>query len=93
MNNTIDVDFEHFPAGADLDETDVSLRAYFARLSDAKLAEYDPKWTDEQVIEWDGNFKNDGTLMLICCTRDVAVDEYREVLAEHIALRLQRKSN
>ena len=75
-----DVDFEHWPPGEPLDETDVSLRAYLARLSDARLAEYDPTWTDEQVMEWDGNFRSDGGLMLVCCERDVDVHEYRHVL-------------
>ncbi|MFO0946150.1 MAG: hypothetical protein U1D30_09430 [Planctomycetota bacterium] len=92
MSKSTELDYEHLPAGADMDETDVTIRAYFARMSDERLAEYDPRWTDEQVIEWDGNFKNDGTLMLICCTRDVEIDEYREVLAEHIALRQSAKT-
>lgn len=81
------VDYEHLPAGVPMDETDVSLRAYFARMSDARLAEYDAAWSDERVIEWDGNFRSDGALMLVCVERDVGIDEYRRVLEEHIAFR------
>jgi len=82
-----DIDYERSPDGTPFDETDVSLRAHFARMTDAKLREYDPSWTDEQVVEWDGNFRSDGALMLVCCERDVDVEEYRQVLEEHLRLR------
>jgi hypothetical protein len=87
MNSTQQVDYEHLPGDGPLDETDVSLRAYLARLSDAHLAEYDPAWTDEQVMAWDGNFRSDGGLMLVCCERDVDVGEFRRVLEEHLRYR------
>jgi hypothetical protein len=77
-------DLEHLPGDGPLDETDVSLRAYLARLSDEHLAEYDPSWSDDRVQEWDGNFRSDGALMLVCCERDVDVDEFRRVLEAHI---------
>ena len=70
------------------DETDVSLRAYLMRMSDLRLREYDSDWNDEQLIEWDGNFRSDGALMLVCCERKVGITEYREVLEEHIARRV-----
>lgn len=72
--------FESYPPGELLDETDINLRAYFAVMDEAKLAQYDPSWTNEQVLAWDENFKNDGALMLICSERDIEVDEYRRVL-------------
>jgi hypothetical protein len=81
------LDFEHLPAGVPMDETDVSVRAYLARLSDERLREYNPAWTDEQVMAWDGNFRSDGALMLVCCERDVEVQEYRRVLEEHLMFR------
>ena len=56
-------------------------------MPDEKMLEYSPDWTDEQVVEWDGNFRDDGCLMLFCCERDIEMDEYREVLAEAIAYR------
>jgi hypothetical protein len=88
MNNgRQDMDYEHLPAGMAMDETDVSLRAYLAKLSDEHLAAYDPNWSDEQVIAWDGNFRSDGTLMLVCCERDVDVAEFRRVLEEHRSYR------
>ena len=83
MKNQNEIDYEHLPAGQPMDETDVSLRAYLSRLSDEHLAGYDPAWTDDQVRTWDGNFKSDGTLMLVCCERDVDAPEFRRVLEEH----------
>jgi len=80
-------DLERLPGDGALDETDVALRAYLAGLSDAHLAEYDPAWTDEHVVAWDGNFRSDGALMLVCCERDVDVQEFREVLERHLAVR------
>lgn len=75
--------FESYPPGMQMDETDINLRAYFALMDESKLAQYDPSWTDEQVMEWDGNFKNDDTLMLICTEREVTVREYRDVLGQY----------
>jgi hypothetical protein len=80
----MNMDYEHLPGDGPLDETDVSLRAYLASLSDDHLAEYDPAWTDEQVVEWDGNFRSDGALMLVCCERDIDVFEFRQALDEHL---------
>lgn len=79
--------FEQEPTTEALDETGVNLRAYFDRVDDVKLQQYRPDWTDEQVIEWDGNFKDDGTLFILCCERDVEVDEYRQVLEQALEYR------
>jgi hypothetical protein len=87
MGSTDNADLEHLPGDPPLDETDVSLRAYLARRSDDELARYDPSWTDEQVMAWDGNFRSDGALMLVCCERDVDVGEFRRVLERHLAAR------
>ncbi len=81
------VDYEHVPAGMRMDETDVSVRAYFADMSDERLKEYNPSWTDDEVIEWDDNFRSDGALMLVCCERDVDIEEYRKVLEDHLKAR------
>ena len=62
------------------DETSVNLRAYFDRMPDEKMQDYSFDWSDDRVIEWDGNFKDDGTLMIACCERDVDATEYRRVL-------------
>lgn len=85
--STTEIDYERLPGDGPMDETDVSLRAYLARLSDEHLAKYDPNWTDEQVMEWDGNFRTDGELMLVCCERDIDVPEFRRVLAKHLEVR------
>ena len=81
------VDYERHPSGEPMDETDISLRAYFSRLDESHLRQYRSDWTDEQVQEWDGNFRSDGPLMLVCCERDVKLEEYRRVLKEHLGLR------
>ncbi len=67
-----------------MDETDVNLRAYLESLSAEHLAKYNSEWSDVEVEEWDGNFRSDGALMLVCCERDVEIEEYRRVLEEHI---------
>ena len=40
--NNADVNYEVLPTGMAMDETDINLRAHFSRMSDEKLAEYDP---------------------------------------------------
>lgn len=85
--------FEQEPTNEALDETGVNLRAYFDRVDDARMQQYRSDWTDEQVIEWDGNFKDDGTLFILCCERDVEVDEYRQVLEQAIAYRNRVRPN
>jgi hypothetical protein len=79
--------FEQEPASEPLDETGVNLRAYFDRMDDDKMRPYSPSWTDQQVMEWDGNFRDDGLLMIFCCERDVDAEEYRRVLEECLAYR------
>jgi hypothetical protein len=79
--------FEQEPWARSPDETDVNLRAYFDRMPDDKMRQYSRDWTDERVLEWDGNFRNDGALMIACCERDVEVEEFRRVLEQAIAYR------
>jgi hypothetical protein len=67
-----------------MDETDVNFSAYLEGLSPEHLAQYNPDWTDDEVKEWDGNFRSDGALMLVCCERDVEINEFRKVLEEHL---------
>ncbi|REK11989.1 MAG: hypothetical protein DWQ37_13290 [Planctomycetota bacterium] len=88
-----DINYEILPAGMAMDETDVNLRSHFSRMSDEKLSEYRPHWTDDKVIEWDGEFRDDGTLFLTCSERDVDIEEYRRVLAEHIRFRFANKQS
>lgn len=74
------MDFERDCKDPDDDETAVNLRAYFDRFGPAKIAQYDPSWTDAELTAWDDNFKDNGTLFLPCSERDVPVSEYRRVL-------------
>jgi hypothetical protein len=85
--------FEQEPWEEPPDETSVNLRAYFDRMPDGKMQQYRPEWTDEQVIEWDGNFKDDATLFMICCERDVEVAEYRRVLEQCIEYRKRARAS
>jgi len=73
--------FEQEPFDESPDESSINLRAYFDRMPDEKMRQYSPGWTDGQVIEWDGNFTEDGHLLLPCSERDVEIGEYRQVLA------------
>lgn len=79
--------FEQEPFDESPDETSINLRAYFDRMADDKMRQYSPAWSDDRVIEWDGNFRDDGNLMLVCCERDVDVNEYRRVIEECIRYR------
>jgi hypothetical protein len=79
--------FEQEPYDEPKDETSVNLRAYFDRMPDEKMRQYSPAWSDEEVIAWDGHFRDDGNLMMICCEREVDVAEYRRVIAECIRYR------
>ena len=84
--------FEQEPRAEPGDETSVNLRAYFDRVPDEKMLEYSPDWLDEKVVEWDGNFRDDGCLMIMCCERDVDIQEYRQVLEECLAYRARVRS-
>jgi hypothetical protein len=79
--------FEQEPTEERMDETGYNLRAYFDRMADDKLRQYSRTWSDEQLMEWDGNFKSDGDLLLPCSERDVDVDEYRRVIEQCIRYR------
>ena len=79
--------FEQQPGEEPLDETGINLRAYFDLMPDEKLRQYEMAWTNDQVIEWDDNFRDDGNLMLLCCERSVEVGEYRRVLESCIEYR------
>ena len=69
------------------DETSINLRAYLDRMPDEKMRLYQRSWSDEQVIEWCGDFRDDGALMIACCERDVDVQEFRRALEQAIAYR------
>ena len=79
--------FEQEPWNEPHDETSVNLRAYFDRMPDEKMCQYRKEWTDEEVMAWDGEFRDDGCLMTFCCEREVEIDEYRRVLEDCIRYR------
>ena len=69
------------------DETSINLRAYMDRMPDDKMRQYQPDWSDEQVVEWCGDFRDDGALFITCSERDVDIHEFRRVLEQAIAYR------
>ena len=79
--------FEQAPSSEPTDETGVNLRAYFDRMPDEKMRQYRPDWTDDQVVRWEENFRDDGSLFLTCSERDIDVREYRQVLEACIRYR------
>jgi hypothetical protein len=79
--------FEQEHGGDPGDESSVNLRAYLDRMPDEKMREYRREWTDREVMDWDGNFTDEGNLFLICSEREVDVAEYREALERAIAYR------
>ncbi len=87
MTSSTTSGFEWAPSETPLDETDINLRAYIERLPEEHLARYRSEWTDQQVMDWDGNFRSDGALMLVCCERDVNVSTFRTVLEAYLAFR------
>jgi hypothetical protein len=84
--------FEQDPTDERMDETGCNLRAYFDRMADDKLRQYSRAWSDEQLMEWDGNFKSDGDLLLPCSERDVDIAEYRRVIEQCIRYRERVRS-
>jgi hypothetical protein len=79
--------YEQEPRQEPGDETSVNLRAYLDRMDDAKMQAYIPAWTDEEVMRWCGDFRDDGNLFLICSERDVDAAEFRRELERCIAYR------
>ena len=79
--------FEQWPPDMRKDETDVCGRAYVTRIPEEKLAEYDPNWTDEELMEWDGNFRMDGGLMLVCVEGDIEASDFREIIEQYLEFR------
>jgi len=79
--------FEQDPSDEAMDETSFNLRAYFDRMDDARLRQYSSAWTDEALLQWDGNFTSEGNLLLPCCERDVDIAEYRRVIEQCVAYR------
>ncbi len=86
-------DFESEPPFEPMSETGINLCAYFDAMPDAKLATYDPDFTDEALMQWDGNFTSEGALLLPCCESDeVDPAMYRRYAQECIRYR-QRVRN
>ena len=79
--------FEDAPYRHPPDETDVNLRAYFDSFDEERVESVDPAWDDDRLRAWDGNFRDDGLLMMVCCDREVDIGEYRAVLAEFLEFR------
>jgi len=80
--------FESEPPFEERSEGGMNLCAYFDAMPDARLKTWNPDFTDEQLMEWDGNFKSDGDLLLPCCeSEEVDAAMYRRYLAACIRYR------
>lgn len=79
--------FEQEPSDEPVDDTIINLRAYFDLMADEKMQQYQKDWTDDEVMQWDDNFTDEGNLLLVCCFRDVEIDEYRKVIEQAIEYR------
>jgi hypothetical protein len=80
--------FEGEPPFEARTEAGINLCAYFDAMPDAKLKTWNPGFTDEQLMAWDGNFKSDGDLLLPCCeSEEVDAEMYRRYIAECIRYR------
>lgn len=65
----------------EMSETGVNLCAYFDAMPDAKLNTYDPGFSDDALMAWDGNFTSDGAMLLPCCeSEEVEPDMYRRYI-------------
>jgi hypothetical protein len=69
------------------DETSFNLRHYLDLMPDEKMRQYSSSWPDERVVEWCGDFTNEGALLLPCSEREVDVVEFRRVLDQALAYR------
>ena len=76
------------PRFEEMSETGINLCAYFDAMNDTKLMTYEHGFTDEQLMEWDGNFTSDGNLLLPCCeSEEVDVPMYRRFIEQCIRYR------
>lgn len=80
--------FEDEPPFEPRTEAGINLCAYFDGMPDAKLRSYNPAMSDEALMEWDGNFKSDGDMLLPCVeSEEVDVEMYRRYIAACIKYR------
>ena len=80
--------FEGEPPFEPRTETGINLAAYFDAMPDAKLRTWNPGFSDEELMAWDGNFRSDGEMLLPCCeSEEVDAAMYRRYIAACIAYR------
>jgi stress response protein YsnF len=79
--------YEQEPRQDPGDETSVNLRAYLDRMTEEKALQYRSEWSDEEVMRWCGDFRDDGYLFLACSERDVDMAEFRAELEQSLAYR------
>ncbi len=80
--------FEGEPPFEPRTEAGINLCAYFDAMPDAKLRAYTPAMSDRELMVWDGNFKDDGDMLLPCTeSEEVDVGMYRRYIAACIAYR------
>lgn len=80
--------FELEPPFEEMSEAGINLCAYFDAMPDSKLRTWNPDFTDEELMAWDGEFCTDGHMLLPCCeSEEVEAEMYRRYIAENIKYR------
>lgn len=80
--------FEGEPKFEPMSETGINLCAYFDAMPDAKLKTWNPGFSDDELMEWDGNFTTEGEMLLPCSeSDDVDPEMYRRFIAQVIKYR------
>lgn len=80
--------FELEPPFEEMSEAGINLCAYFDAMPDSKLGTWNPEFSDAELMDWDGEFTSDGTLLLPCCeSEEVEPAMYRRFIAACITYR------
>ncbi|MEZ5403872.1 MAG: hypothetical protein R2729_29600 [Bryobacteraceae bacterium] len=84
------------PGSDPIDETTLELRAYLKRVPEAKVHQYRPEWTGDEVMVWSGDFDEDGFLVLPAAAgsvdaRSIDVVEFRRELEAALAQRARER--
>ena len=80
--------FEGEPPFEPRSEAGINLCAYLDAMPDSKLKTWNPEFSDVELMEWDGNFKSDGEMLLPCTeSEEVDAEMYRRYIAACIRYR------
>jgi len=81
--------FQHAPQEP-TGRTGINPRAYLNGMPDEKMRQCPPMWTDDQMMDWDSNFRDDGAPFPICCDCDFGWVNTTWLLEERISNRTEK---